>query len=419
MTSAQVDTADIQAEAQAGASSVSLYDARPFFEKALQFGVQRGIIDQAKLDAICTEAPKGMVQIAAYFGSEFLLPELDRARERIVNLVSLFLEHTSEGDLTKAAEWLRDHSFLSCSKGGSTMLKQLIGMPQTSHFGMNERRGFTDDQIPLLAKWSLRSLADYRAELAQRTRAAQVMDAATWLAGQLRMEADELEESGADAEAVIRTALLALAFKRSEMPNWVVFEKMMTSLREGAAKPALTVPSGLPETLRPVVEALRQSVQADLPKMASSALNNRKLFNHSPAFMGRYFWIEDGLGEVIEHDRSASAAWKKVTAGHTDESSLLTLFLCVAAESPAKTQLTERTAATLVRKIRKAGLKPDLARAYIADHAPAQHQEDYLALWDSFMAEAQATLQSDADYELKDALRLLRRECVVLEKAAR
>jgi hypothetical protein len=32
-------------------------------------------------------------------------------------------------------------------------------------------------------------------------------------------------------------------------------------------------------------------------------------------------------------------------------------------------------------------------------------------MWDSFIEEAQATLQSDADYALHDALALLRREC--------
>ena len=52
-------------------SGVSLYDARPFFEKALVFGVQNGIIDQPRLEAICADAPKGMVQIARYFGNEF------------------------------------------------------------------------------------------------------------------------------------------------------------------------------------------------------------------------------------------------------------------------------------------------------------------------------------------------------------
>ena len=48
-------------------AAVSLYDARPFFEKALVYGVQNNIIDTAKLEAIAADAPKGMVQIARYF----------------------------------------------------------------------------------------------------------------------------------------------------------------------------------------------------------------------------------------------------------------------------------------------------------------------------------------------------------------
>ena len=90
-------------------ASISLYDARPFFEKALQFGVENGIIDSQKLAAIGADAPKGMVQIARYFGSEFLRPELEMAKDRIVNLVSLYLESSSGGDLHQAAESLREH----------------------------------------------------------------------------------------------------------------------------------------------------------------------------------------------------------------------------------------------------------------------------------------------------------------------
>ena len=84
-------------------SAVALHDARPFFEKALHHGVQHGLIGPGKLDAIRAEAPKGMVQIARYFGSEYLRPELEKARDRLVNLVSLHLEHASGGDLRKAA----------------------------------------------------------------------------------------------------------------------------------------------------------------------------------------------------------------------------------------------------------------------------------------------------------------------------
>jgi hypothetical protein len=406
----------------APASSVSLYDARPFFEKALAYGVQNAIIDQQKLDTICADAAKGIVQIARYFGSEYLRPELERAKDRMVNLVSLYLELTCAGDLQKAAESLRDHSFLSRSKGGSDMLKHLIAMPQTSHFGMHEVGGFADDQIPLLAEWSLKSLADYQAELARRGAATQMMEAAMGLAGQLGMDAAKLEEAGPDSEAVIRTALLTLASQRAEMPDWVLFEKMVTALRKkytGKKSDVcgfdgfIAMPKNLPARCTAMVEIVRQSVISDLPKIIGSTVPARKLFDQTPAFMGRYFWIEDSLSEVDDHDHAASLAWHKATAGHSDDGSLLTLFLCVAAGAAAKTLLTEKSATALIRKIRKTGLKPDLTSQYIAHHAPAQHHEDYVRLWREFVEEAQPTLQSDVDYALTDALALLRRECHV------
>jgi hypothetical protein len=404
-------------------SAVALHDARPFFEKALQYGVSHGLIDASKLDAICADAPKGMVQIARYFGSEFLRPELEKSRDRMVNLVSLYLEHSTAGDLRKAAESLRDHSFLSRSKGGSDMLKALIATPQNSHFGMNERGGFTDKHIPLLAKWSLRSLAEYQAELAQRSAVAHVIDAAVWLAHELGVDADDLEDSGKDAEAVIRTALLTLAMGGTRMPDWVAFEKLVTALRKKFGAPAkkmdkptgpgaaMGMPRGLPDEFRVVVDKVRQSVIADFPRILDTTVPARKLFDQTPAFIGRYFWIEDVMGEVDHHDRSVSEAWSKATGGHSDDSSLLTLFLCVATGTTPKTLLTEKGAAALIRKIRKSGIQAEQAHQYILAHAPVQHQDDYTRLWESFIEDARATLQSDLDYALKDALALLRREC--------
>ncbi len=404
-------------------SAVALHDARPFFEKALQYGVSHGLIDASKLDAICADAPKGMVQIARYFGSEFLRPELEKSRDRMVNLVSLFLEHSTGGDLRKAAESLRDHSFLSRSKGGSDMLKALIATPQNSHFGMNERGGFTDKHIPLLAKWSLRSLAEYQAELAQRSAVAHVIDAAVWLAHELGVDADDLEDSGKDAEAVIRTALLTLAMGGTRMPDWVAFEILVTALRKKFGAPAkkmdtpaspgaaVGMPKGLPDEFRAVVDKVRQSVIADLPRILDATVPARRLFDQTPAFIGRYFWIEDVLGEVDHHDRSVSEAWSKATGGHSDDSSLLTLFICVATGTAPKTLLTEKGAAVLIRKIRKGGIQAERAHQYILAHAPVQHQDDYARLWESFIEDARATLQSDLDYGLKDALALLRREC--------
>ncbi|MDT7520497.1 hypothetical protein RAE19_17570 [Rhodoferax sp. TBRC 17660] len=395
--------------------SVSLFDSRPFFEKALTHGIEHGLIGQDKLDAIRADAPKGMVQIARYFGTEYLRPELELARDRIVNLVSLHLAHSTEGDLHRAAELLRDHSFLSRSKAGSDMLKALITMPQTTHFGMNERSGFRDEHIPLLAKWSLKTLTEYQMELASRSRAAAVVDAAIWMAGQMGMDVEELEEAGKDAEAVIRTALLARACKRSSLPDWVTFEKMILALRKRyLAKPGklpLIVPADLPSEWTELVESIRDSVWADSVKWLESDLSVRKLFDQTPAFMGRYFWLEDAILEVDQFDKNVSKAWAKATGGNDDESSLLTLFLCMAAGSPAKTVLTEKAASTLVKKIRKSGLQPTLPLQFIEANAPAEHLEDYASLWNNFIEESSATLASDHDYTFNDAVALLRREC--------
>ena len=400
--------------------SIAIFDDRPFFEKALAYGVQHGILDAAKLEAIQTDAPKGMVQIARYFGSEFLRPELEKAKDRIVNLVSLTLQIQSGGDLRKAAEHLREHSFMSRSKAASDMLKALIVMPQNTHFGMNEHGGFSDKHIPQLAKWSLCNLADYQAELSKRQEVAHVIDAAIWLADQLGLHADDLEEAGCDAEAVIRTALLAAATKHKEMPDWVAFQKIIATLRKPSATKTinLAAPKNLPAEFKAAVEQVRQSVEADLSKILDSAITCQKLFNQTPAFVGRYFWVEDGLSEVDHFDRQTSAAWTKATGGHSDDSSLLTLFLCIATgdkRSTGKTLLTEKTAATLIRKIRKSGVQPELATAFIQANAPAEHQDDYIDLWESFIDDSLATLMSDHDYKLHDALALLRRECHVAE----
>jgi hypothetical protein len=398
------------------AHTVSLFDDRPFFEKALRYGIQHGLITAAKIAAINEDAPKGMVQIARYFGSEFLRPELEKARQRIVNLVSLHLQLASDGNLHVAAELLRDHSFMSRSKAGSDLLKALIVMPQNTHFGMNERGGFSDRHIPQLARWSLAPFAEVQAELLARQRVAQVVDAALWLADHYGLGADELQDYEPDAEAVIRTSLLMLASRRKELPDWAGFEKMIAALRRkdpAAVAAALSLPKDLPAAFREVVESVRQSVLGDLPRLLDARLGLRKLLDQTPAFMGRYFWLEDALSEVGQHDRARSAAWDKLTQGHSDDGTLLTLFACVAAGAAPKTLLTDKSAAALIRKIRKSGFHPELASAYIERHAPEQHQDDYASLWRDFVSEASGTLLSDFDAKLSDALALLRRECNV------
>ena len=77
--------------------------------------------------------------------------------------------------------------------------------------------------------------------------------------------------------------------------------------------------------------------------------------------------------------------------------------------------IRDRAATALLRKIRKTGLKPELVGAYIHNHAPEQHQADYLSLWQHFIEDALPTLESDHAHVQADALALLRRECHVTD----
>jgi hypothetical protein len=195
----------------------------------------------------------------------------------------------------------------------------------------------------------------------------------------------------------------------------VGFEKMVGVLRKKAVKSPLVIamPGSLPQALAGAIASVRLSVLADLPRILDADVPVRQLFERSPAFIGRYFWVEDMLHDVAEFDAQTTKAWDKATGGQTEESALLTMFLCIAAGSAPKTLLTEKTAASLIRKIRKTGFHPALARDYIGAHAPVQYESDYARLWAGFTEEAQGLLTSDAAFALEDALALLRRECQV------
>jgi hypothetical protein len=279
---------------------------------------------------------------------------------------------------------------------------------------MQEQRSFEDKHIPLLAKWSLRSLPEVQTEHAARSQATALVEAAVWMAAQLGLDEDELEDAGKDAEAVLRTALLVRALRRSAMPDWPGFEKMVLGLRKKYQDPAqvpLALPRDLPVQYAQALQAVQASVVQDLPKILDGRLPVRKLFDQTPAFLGRYFWSEDALAEVEHFERSNSALWDKATEGHSDDSSLLTLFLRIATGGRHATLLSEKTAMALVRKVQKSGLDAELPRQFIAQHAPVDLRGGYLQLWNAFIAEAEPVLRSDRVQASTDALALLRREC--------
>ena len=128
-------------------TSLAAFDNRPFFDKALHYGVKQEIISPERLQSIQEEFSKGIVQIANYFGTAHLRPELELALRRMVNLISLYLEDMSGGDMQIAAASLRDKTLLSHSKAGSDMLKRLHAMPDSTL--IDRRPGFTREPARL------------------------------------------------------------------------------------------------------------------------------------------------------------------------------------------------------------------------------------------------------------------------------
>jgi hypothetical protein len=190
-------------------TDVATLDTRPFFVKALRFGLQHDILSPGRLETLLADGPKGIVQIANHFGTAHLRTDLENACERMVNLVSLYLAESTGEDLQRAAVSLRDKTFLSHSKGGSDLLRMLHALPDSTMIGAHAV--LPEDQKNFLNDASLASpmtLADYRAERAIRQGHQKKIDLAVWLARKMGVKAAHLQS--AQAEWVIRSALLVL-----------------------------------------------------------------------------------------------------------------------------------------------------------------------------------------------------------------
>ena len=111
--------------------SLEFYDSATFFEKAFRYAVKHAVLDPAQVATIVSDAATGTVQIAEYFGaSAHLRHSLEAAKTQMAGLVSLYLEDATHGNLTLAAQLLKEKPFRTLSRGGSQMLKALYLLPE-------------------------------------------------------------------------------------------------------------------------------------------------------------------------------------------------------------------------------------------------------------------------------------------------
>jgi hypothetical protein len=406
------------------ATALTTFDNRPFFDKALRHGVQQGIITPERLHGLQTDFSKGIVQIANYFGTAHLRPELELALRRMVNLVSLYLEDMSGGDLRIAATSLRDKSFLSHSKAGSDMLKRLHAMPDSPLMidraaSPESQRAYLDEKTAADAI----SLADYRSEYALRQEHQNTIDFAFWLARKMGVSRDDVD----DADSLIRSAMLVFFVDQAELklPTRTAFVRLIKAARQAKAKWnedrlkafLKEAPTEFQQLAR---RAMDRFIEKDLPQIrAASSTADKLLYGAS----GEMYFVSESLDEdVREYDRLVAKEWDRVTRGEADDPAVVaTVFLFVAAGLPPKASLLLREAKEIIRVFRASGFDSQAVIKFIGEHAPEAIREDLQKSWtDDLKREAEDQLADIdpnwPDAHMERALEYLRRTCRVAWK---
>ena len=380
-------------------TSLAAFDDRPFFDKALRYGVAQQIIAPDRRQAIEQDLAKGLVQIANYFGTAHLRPELELALRRMVKLISFYLEDLSAGDLKVAATSLRDKTLLSHSKGGSEMLKRLHALPESAVVGgesvsPESQRAYLDE----ITTSAIFTLESYRDELEARRKNQLEIDFSLWLARKMGVSRNDVD----DAQALIRSAMLVLFVDKAElaMPSRTAFVRLIKAARAAKAKLdearlAAFLKNEPTEFQRLTREAMASFIASDLVQLRTSGVSADKLLYGDQA--QSYFVNTSVDDDVREYDRLVAKQWDRVTRGEADDPAVLaTVFLLLATSLPPKASMLLKDAKALVGKFRESGFASPAVTDFIAGNAPEAMRDDLLKFWEE-------DLKPEAEQQLADS----------------
>jgi hypothetical protein len=405
--------------------ALTAFDGRPFFDQALRHAVVQGIVSAERLALIDDELAKGIVQIANYFGTAHLRPNLELAARRMACLISLYLEEQSGGDLPFAAALLRDKTLLSLSKGGSEMLKRLHAMPKSTVAG-GEPEESQQAFLDLHTAGDAYTLARFQNEVAGRQEVQLQIGFLGWLAKKLGATSKEARDEG---DGLLHSAMLVLFVDNAELrfPTPSAFVRLITAAKRARAKlNAKRLDGFLADAPIDYQRLARQSMAvfvADiLPLIRLPGTSADGLLHAQSPF---YFFTRVDIDDCgKEYTRLVAREWARVTRGEDDNPAVLaSIFFFVATGFPAKALMLQREAKEVIRRFRERGFDTAAVIAYVNENAPESMQRDLIRTWDDDLrGEAEGSLADDdpsmPDTHMARALEYLRTTCSVTWKKA-
>ncbi|MBP7444690.1 MAG: hypothetical protein KA855_07385 [Zoogloea sp.] len=383
-------------------TALTTVDTRPYFERVLCHALQTGVVDNTRLDALRREGAKGIVQLATYFGTPNLRPELEAARTRLVTLVGLALEAESGGKIEVAGCLLRDKTLLALSKAGADRLRKLHTLPTERLLGAPEV--FRESEKDFLARCTADSpmtYARYLAEQVTRERNKDYIDATYWLVGRLGVAREDADEWHVFCESVINSALLVLLCERKPAGFFSV-ERFM-KLHEAARKKRNASFPAFDAWLEEAPQGVRKLLQRESARFVAEVLpvirefSATEIYRNQDRFSGLFFFDTSSVNEITHHDKACAEAWTRITGNqgeHTDVQCGVLLMVATGLE-PTRS-LLKRDATRIWDRFRESGFDEAAVARFIDNVVPFEYQSDVRRLWEDDLG-PEASLQLDSD----------------------
>ncbi|CAM8657007.1 hypothetical protein MCEMSE6_02722 [Oxalobacteraceae bacterium] len=394
--------------------SISVLNSNLFFEKAFKFGIDKEILNTVRRNEIALQATKGIQQIADHFGSQYLYSDLEDARKRFVNLVSLHLEFITHGDLNEAANVLVSKNILFHSRKGNELLLNLFNLPDIPIFGYKSSQSFKEFQREKLSLKKFYSISSYEKDLHYRQQVKEMMNAALWCSKKLGLSQYMLIEDAAPADFVIRTYLLAQLVGQSKCETKQDFMKIFFSAREKFKsiknfRFAINLIGNLPYEHQNIVSNIGKNME----KYDGVFLSLKNYADSFNKIAEKYYIPLNGLLlDINKLDIAIWQKWESLTKGKADIFTFQTILLCVAANLPPTNTLSISKAKILIRNIRKFRTDDSSVNFFIETHSPFERQGELQSIWFALKEEVDTFILS-SDKKINNALNYLKNNCVI------